>query len=100
MIRLRVADVLRERGWTAYRLAKEASLTMPVAYRLADPKGDFRRLDLGTLNAICAALDVQPGELLEWVPEQRRGPGSAVRPRTRGTHRSADPVAGRRRAAR
>jgi DNA-binding Xre family transcriptional regulator len=69
MIRLKVAEHLKRRGWTAYRLAKEAGLSIPVAYRLGADKGtEFRRLDLGTLDALCRTLMVQPGELLEWLP--------------------------------
>jgi DNA-binding Xre family transcriptional regulator len=71
MIRLRVAKHLRRRGWTAYRLAKEAGLSIPVAYRLADPDGDLRRLDVRTLDALCRTFKVQPGELLEWVPGKK-----------------------------
>lgn len=65
MIQMTVADVLARKGWTAYRLAKEAGLTVPVAYRLAG--GKMERLDLGTLDAVCTALGVQPGELLVWT---------------------------------
>lgn len=75
MIRLKVAELLRERDWTAYQLAKEAGLSMPVAYRLASPDGGFRRLDVETLDALCRTFKVQPGELLEWVPEKRRKGG-------------------------
>ena len=71
MIRLKVAEHLKKRGWTAYRLAKEVGLSIPVAYRLADPDGDFRRLDLRTLEALCRIFKVQPGELLEWRPERK-----------------------------
>ena len=73
MIRLRVADVLKQHGWTAYRLAREAEITMPVAYRLAKRDADIRRLDLGTLDALCRTLNVQPGDLLKYVPDRRRG---------------------------
>ena len=73
VIRLRVADALARRGWTAYRLAQEAEITIPVAYRLAKADAKLRRLDLGTLDAVCRALAVQPGDLLEYVPDRRRG---------------------------
>jgi DNA-binding Xre family transcriptional regulator len=71
MIRLTVATQLRKRGWTAYRLAKEAGISMPVAYRLADPNGGFSRLDVETLDALCRTFKVQPGELLEWVADRK-----------------------------
>ena len=71
MIRLRLAEVLAERGWTPYRLAQETGLTVPTAYRLADPALRFGRFTTDTLERLCAALDVQPGDLLEWVPGPR-----------------------------
>ena len=75
MIEVRVGDLLRERGWTPYRLAKEAGLTMPVAYRLASAEGEFRRIDMRTLDAICRALDCQPGDVLKYVPDTKRKRG-------------------------
>lgn len=77
MVRLKVAELLEDRGWTAYQLAKEAGISIPVAYRLADPEGGFRRLDVETLDALCRTFKVQPGALLEWVPDRKgkRGGG-------------------------
>ena len=75
MIRLKVAKLLRERGWTAYQLAKESGISIPVAYRLADPEGGFRRLDVETLDALCRTFKIQPGELLEWVSDRKRRGG-------------------------
>jgi hypothetical protein len=45
---------------------------VPTAYRLADPELQFGRFTADTLDRLCAALDVQPGELLEWVPEKSK----------------------------
>lgn len=70
MIRLRIADQLAKKGWTAYRLAKEAGITITVAYRLTNPAGGFKRIDLDTLDAICRALGCQPGDLLRYVPSK------------------------------
>ena len=75
MVRFRLAEILEERGWTAYRLAQETALTVPAAYRLADPDRPVQRLDITTLDTLCRVLKVQPGELLEWVPDKKRGRG-------------------------
>ncbi len=72
MIRFRLAAILQRKGWTPYRLARETGLTVPTAYRLADQDLSFGRFTADTLDRLCAALDVQPGDLLEWVPETRR----------------------------
>jgi DNA-binding Xre family transcriptional regulator len=72
LIRFHLAAILERKGWTPYRLARVTGLTVPTAYRLADPEVQFGRFTADTLDRLCAALGVQPGELLEWVPEKKR----------------------------
>jgi putative transcriptional regulator len=72
LIRFHLAPILQRKGWTPYRLARETGLTVPTAYRLADPELQFGRFTADTLDRLCAALDVQPGELLEWLPESSK----------------------------
>jgi DNA-binding Xre family transcriptional regulator len=60
-----------EKGLTAYGLGKAAGITYPTAYRLARESGDFSRLEKDTLNRLCELFRVQPGELIEWVPDDR-----------------------------
>jgi putative transcriptional regulator len=72
VIRFQLYSVLKRRGWTPYRLSQETGLTVPTAYRLADPDMEFGRFTVDTLDRLCAALDVQPGELLAWVPDRKR----------------------------
>jgi putative transcriptional regulator len=72
VIRFHLGSVLRRKGWTPYRLSQETGLTVPTAYRLADPDVEFGRFTTDTLDRLCAALEVQPGELLEWVPDRTR----------------------------
>ncbi len=71
MIRFHLAAILDRKGWTPYRLARETGLTVPTAYRLADPDLVFGRFTADTLDRLCCALGVQPGDLLERVPEKR-----------------------------
>ena len=72
MVRLRVHELLEERGWTAYRLAQEAGFTISRAYRLAREDGQFASLPAETLDSLCEAFNVEPGELLERVKGSRR----------------------------
>ncbi|MGH7617480.1 MAG: helix-turn-helix domain-containing protein [Gemmatimonadaceae bacterium] len=75
MVRLRVAQMMKSRGITAYALAKGAGLNYPTAWRLSRPGGEFKRLEAATLNRLCEFFGVQPGELIEWVqtaPRTRR----------------------------
>jgi len=69
MINFRLKEVLALKGITAYRIASMANLSVPTAYRLARAS-TLRRLDMGTLERLCDALDVEPGELLQRVPKK------------------------------
>jgi DNA-binding Xre family transcriptional regulator len=71
MIHFRLGELLKRKGWTPYRLSQETGLTVPTAYRLADPAQRFGRFTSATLERLCEALDVQPGELLQWIPERK-----------------------------
>lgn len=74
MIRFRLSEVLESKGWTPYRLAQATGLTVPTAYRLADSELRFGRFTTDTLDRLCEALEVQPGDLLEWIPEEASVP--------------------------
>jgi DNA-binding Xre family transcriptional regulator len=81
MVRLKVATLLKQRGWSRYRLTKETGLPLSSAYRLAEGDGQFGRLDAETLDRLCTAFKVQPGELIEWVPGPKRGTAAGARSR-------------------
>jgi DNA-binding Xre family transcriptional regulator len=70
MVRWRVSELLVERGWTVYRLVQESDLAPTVVYRLAKPGVAVKRIDGRTLDALCAALKVGPGELLEYTADR------------------------------
>lgn len=72
MIRWKLAPILEKRGWSAYRLALEVGLTQPVAYRITRPGIFVTRIDAATLDALCKKFDLQPGQLLEYVPGRGR----------------------------
>jgi putative transcriptional regulator len=71
MIRFKLAEILKQKGWTPYRLAQVTGLTVPTAYRLAAPELRFGRFTASTLDRLCSALQVQPGDLLQWVPGEQ-----------------------------
>jgi DNA-binding Xre family transcriptional regulator len=75
-ITLRVAELLKAKGWTAYRLAKEARISLTLAYRVAKPHARLRRLDHDTVEKLCLAFGCQPGDLLHWdgrhTPRRKR----------------------------
>jgi DNA-binding Xre family transcriptional regulator len=68
MVRLRIHQIMKARGISAYALSKGTSLSYPSAYRLSRAGGVFGRLHSETLDTLCGFFHLQPGKLLEWVP--------------------------------
>ena len=66
VINLDVMMAKRKIGVT--ELAKEVDITMANISILKNNKAKAVRFT--TLNAICKALDCQPGDILEYVPEE------------------------------
>jgi len=63
---VKVLDMLKSAGYSTYRLRKEKLLGESVLTKL-------RRGDLPSwyeLSVICRLLQLQPGDLLEYVPEE------------------------------
>lgn len=67
VINLDVMMAKRKIGLT--QLAREVDITMANLSILKNNKAKAVRFT--TLNAICKALDCQPGDLLEYVPEEK-----------------------------
>lgn len=72
-IRWTLQDRLDAKGWSAYRLAKEAKLEPSTIYKLKGATA-VKHIDGRTLAKLCKALECEPGDLLEYV---------APKPRTR-----------------
>ena len=74
-MRLRLPELLSEKGrkLTPYGLAKRSGgrISMSAAYRYVRLKGRIASFDGELLEALCDALEVAPGELLE--RDKRRG---------------------------
>jgi DNA-binding Xre family transcriptional regulator len=72
MVRLRLAQLLKQRKMTAYRLAKTTGLSLPTVYKLTKPSGEFTRLEADTIDKLCAALACKIADLLVRVPDKAR----------------------------
>ena len=72
VINLDVMMAKRKKGLT--ELAGEVDITLANLSILKNNKAKAVRLS--TLNAICRALDCQPGELLEYVPDEEEKGGA------------------------
>jgi putative transcriptional regulator len=74
-IAVKLDDLLHARRMTLTQLAERVDLTLANLSILKT--GKARAIRFSTLEAICAALDCQPGDLLEFRPDS----GAAERPR-------------------
>lgn len=73
IMKLRVPELLEERGLTAYALAKasDGRLSLSTAHRLA--RGEWKCLSAEVLEALCEVLEIDdPGPLFERDAGKRR----------------------------
>jgi putative transcriptional regulator len=66
-IRVNLDLMLVRRGIKLSDLAETIDITLPNLSKLKTNKA--RAIRFSTLEAICEALDCQPGDLLEYVPD-------------------------------
>jgi len=64
---VKLDDVLHARRMTLTDLSERVGITLPNLSVLKT--GKARAIRFSTLEAICEALQCQPGELLEFTPE-------------------------------
>ena len=68
MMKVHVYVMMAKRGIkTRKQLAEAAGVHQTHIGKIVD--GKVKRVDLSTLEGLCRALDCQPGDLLEYVPD-------------------------------
>jgi hypothetical protein len=72
--RLRIPELLEERGWTVYRLHKATGgrVSMNYAYKLARDHGRFTRITPKQLAGLLDAFGVTLEQLIEVTPAKKR----------------------------
>jgi DNA-binding Xre family transcriptional regulator len=72
-VRIRLPELLEDRGLTAYEVAKRSNgrIIPATLYRLMRNKGRVRLIDGELLEALCDQLGLEPGELLEREGKRR-----------------------------
>ena len=63
MARLRINELLEERGMTAYRLAKDTGITHSTIGKLRHNQAVEIRLDV--IDRLCGVLECEPSDLIE-----------------------------------
>lgn len=63
--KVNILESLKEKGYTTYKLRKDNILSQSTLQKLREGKG----LAWENIERLCALLDCQPGDLLEYVKE-------------------------------
>lgn len=71
-VRNTIKTFIEQRGISVYKFRKDIGVAQSTAYDLVNNPDRIPNADV--LNKICETYRVQPGELLEWIPD---GSGSA-----------------------
>lgn len=66
IIYTKLFDRLKEAGYTTYRIRKEKLMGQGTLTALKNGTGG---LEHKTIERLCQVLDCQPGDLMEYVPE-------------------------------
>ena len=78
MVKFKVYEMMAKRGFhTRKALAEVAGLTEANLGKIV--KGNVARVEVNTVNALCRALDCQPGDLFEYVPDAEVKPTKKAR---------------------
>jgi len=87
MIRFRLEELLKARGWTDYRLAQETGIGANVIGKYR--RNLVTRPDLAVISRLCERLKCGVGELMEYVPDKKKRNVEQKLPKTPRQHRSA-----------
>jgi putative transcriptional regulator len=71
MIAVKLDELLHDRRMSLTELAERVDITLANLSILKT--GKARAIRFSTLEAICGALDCQPGDILEFVPDSAAG---------------------------
>ena len=67
-LRLHIEDILNEKGISKTRICKDLDIPRSNFNRYC--RNDFQRLDASLLCKLCHYLEIDIGELLEYIPPE------------------------------
>ena len=68
-VKFKLKVMLAIRGMTQKDLAEKTGIRPPTISAIAT--GTIKQIPIGVIERICEALDCQPGDIMEYVPEER-----------------------------
>lgn len=63
----RLLNMLEEQGLTTYKIRKDKIISESTLQNIREGK----RITTDSIAALCAALNCQPGDILEYVPDEK-----------------------------
>jgi len=60
-------SLLKDKGYTTYKIRKENIIGQGTLTAIKNGTGG---LDAKTISKLCALLDCQPGDIMEYVPDE------------------------------
>jgi len=66
--KVNIMEELKKAGYSSYRLRKEKFLGEATWQKIREGS---TKLNMDSLDVICEILQCQPGDLVEWVPNQK-----------------------------
>ena len=58
--------LLKEKGYTTYKIRKDNIMSQSAWQKIRTGSGD---IDTRTISKLCALLDCQPGDIMEYIPD-------------------------------
>ena len=68
MIVCKLKEILKDKGWTRYKLQQKSAITYPTLHALFH--GRSKGYSANVLNRLCSTLHCEPGDLLVWRPDR------------------------------
>ena len=66
--KVHILDELKKAGYSSYRMRQEKILSESTLQRMREGNTSIA---LDSMGVICDILQCQPGDLVEWVPNER-----------------------------
>ena len=68
MIKVKVPELMKQKGWNATDLMRKGNIAYATALRLS--KGEAEAMSFEVLESLCSLFDVAVSEVLEYIPAQ------------------------------
>ncbi len=69
-MRNKIKEFLDSRGITPYRFRKDTGIAQRTAYDLYNNSSHYPSKEV--MSKICNTYRIQPGDLLEWIPNENK----------------------------